>query len=78
MMLRIEAGLALIDVDFHNSRFAFTDHDRVTPKELGLGWMLKGIDGDRAVHRPRRHPSRAAPTRPRAGRRVGLVVDWQD
>ncbi len=47
-MLRIEAGLPLIDVDFNNSRLVFTDHDRVTPKELGLGWMLKGVDGDRA------------------------------
>ena len=48
MMLRIEAGLPLIDIDFQNSRLVFTDHDRVTPQELGLGWMLKGVlDGDR-------------------------------
>ena len=32
MMLRIEAGLPLIDVEWHNSRTAFTDADRVTPK----------------------------------------------
>ena len=35
-MLRIEAGLPLVDIELHNSRLAFTDHDRVTPKELGL------------------------------------------
>jgi aminomethyltransferase len=77
MMLRIEAGLPLIDVDFNNSRLVFTDHDRVTPQELGLGWMLKGVDGDRAfigrnsiVAELRDGTSRWAT--------VGLVVDWQD
>ena len=45
-MTRIEAGLVLINVEFSSSRFAYTDHDRVTPKELGFGWMLKGIDDD--------------------------------
>ena len=32
MMLRIEAGLALVDVDWHDSRTAWSDADRVTPK----------------------------------------------
>jgi aminomethyltransferase len=78
MMLRIEAGLPLIDVEWHNSRLAFTDHDRVTPKELGMGWMLRGVrDGDRAfvggqairrelVEKTSRWTS------------VGVVVDWAD
>ena len=49
MMLRIEAGLPLVDVEWHNSRLAFTDHERVTPTELGMGWMLRGVaDDDRA------------------------------
>jgi aminomethyltransferase len=48
MMLRIEAGLPLIDVEWHDSRLAFTDHERVTPTELGLGWMLRHVhDHDR-------------------------------
>ena len=46
LMTRIEAGLVLINVEFSSSRFAYTDHDRITPKELGFGWMLKGIDDD--------------------------------
>ena len=59
-MTRIEAGLVLINVEFSSSRFAFTDHDRVTAKELGFGWMLKGIDARRPpVHRPQRHPQGA-------------------
>jgi aminomethyltransferase len=42
-MARIEAGLLLLDVDFANSRFAWTDADRATPLELGLGWALRDV-----------------------------------
>ena len=42
-MARIEAGLVLLDVDFHSSRFAWTDADRTTPVELGLGWMFRDL-----------------------------------
>lgn len=76
MMLRIEAGLPLIDVDFHNSRLAFTDHERVTPKELGMGWMLRGIEGDRpfvgrdAIRRELADGTSRWST-------VGIVVDWK-
>jgi aminomethyltransferase len=48
MVLRIEAGLPLIDVEWHDSRLASIDAQRVTPKELGLGWMLRGVrEGER-------------------------------
>jgi aminomethyltransferase len=46
LMLRIEAGLLLLDVDYHSSRFAENDHHRSTPYELGLAWMLRSIDDD--------------------------------
>jgi aminomethyltransferase len=77
MMLRIEAGLPLVDVEWRNSRLAFTDLERVTPTELGMGWMLRGIqDTDRAFlgrDAIRREladgTSRWATT--------GIVVDWQ-
>ena len=42
-MARIEAGLVLLDVDFHSARFAWTDADRTTPIELGLGWMFRDL-----------------------------------
>jgi glycine cleavage system T protein (aminomethyltransferase) len=42
-MARIEAGLVLLDVDFHSSRFAWTDADCTTPIELGLGWMFRDL-----------------------------------
>jgi aminomethyltransferase len=78
MMLRIEAGLPLIDVEWHNSRLAFTDHDRVTPTELGMGWMLRGVrDGDRAfVGRIAIRSELIDQTSRWAS--VGLVVDWAD
>jgi aminomethyltransferase len=47
-MARIEAGLVLLDVDFHSSRFAWTDADRSTPTELGLGWMFRDLASDRS------------------------------
>jgi aminomethyltransferase len=75
-MLRIEAGLPLVDVEFRNSRLAFTDHDRVTPKELGMGWMLRGVRED-----PRAFVGRDAIRRELVDgtsrwASVGIVVDW--
>ncbi len=78
MTLRIEAGLALVDVEWTNSRLAFADAQRVTPKELGLGWMLRGVrDGSRsflgseAIRRELLEgTSRWATT--------GIVVDWAE
>ena len=76
MMLRIEAGLPLVDVEWTNSRLAFSDEQRVTPTELGMGWMLRGVDAD-----DRPFVGRAAIRRELAAgtsrwRTVGLVVDW--
>ncbi len=77
-MLRIEAGLPLVDVEWHDSRTAWTDHDRVTPRELGLGWMLGGVrDGSRrfigseAIRRELLDDSSRWAT-------TGIVVDWAD
>jgi aminomethyltransferase len=78
MTLRIEAGLALIDIEWHDARLAMSDADKVTPKELGFGWMLRGVrDGSRrfvgseAIRRELNDgTSRWATT--------GIVVDWAD
>jgi aminomethyltransferase len=78
MMLRIEAGLPLIDVEWHNSRLAFTDHERVTPKELGMGWMLRGVrDGERPFV-GRDAIRRELVDRTSRWTSVGVVVDWAD
>ncbi|MBJ7356413.1 aminomethyltransferase family protein [Nocardioides sp.] len=78
MTLRIEAGLPLIDVEWHDSRLAFSDADRVTPRELGFGWMLRGVrDGARrfvgseAIRRELVDGTSRWLT-------TGIVVDWAD
>jgi aminomethyltransferase len=81
LMLRIEAGLSLIGVEFSSARYAFTDAERFTPKELGFGWMLGkdgaalGADrpfiGRRAIERELRDGTSRWAT-------VGLRVDWQE
>ena len=78
MMLRIEAGLPLVDVEWHNSRLAFTDHERVTPTELGMGWMLRGVADDDRPSSAATRSAASSPTAPRAGRPSGIVVDWAD
>ncbi len=76
MMLRIEAGLPLVDVEWHNSRTAFTDAARVTPTELGMGWMLRGVEGGRSFvgSAAIRRELATGSTRWTS---VGVVVDWQ-
>jgi len=92
-MARIEAGLLLLDVDFHSSRFAWTDADRSTPIELGFGWMFRDLAPGTLVtngHGPNgSRPNRRAfigrdaierELRDRTSRwqLTGLVVDWKD
>ncbi len=77
MVLRIEAGLPLIDVEWTNSRLAWSDAERVTPTELGMGWMLRGVpEGDRAFV-GRDALRREAEQRSSRWTTVGIVVDWQ-
>jgi aminomethyltransferase len=76
MMLRIEAGLPLIDVDWHNSRTAWTDAQRVTPHELGMGWMLRGVDDDSRPFVGRTAIRRELATKASRWATVGIVVDW--
>ena len=42
-MARVEAGLLLMDVDFHSSRYAWASEQKETPIELGFEWMLRGF-----------------------------------
>jgi glycine cleavage system T protein (aminomethyltransferase) len=77
-MARIEAGLVLLDVDFHSSRFAWTDADRTTPTELGLGWMLRNLDGDDREFIGRDAIVRELRDGTSRWKLSGLIVDWQD
>jgi aminomethyltransferase len=77
-MLRIEAGLLLLDIDFSSSRYAWTDEQRSTPYELGLGWMLRGIDDDSRPFIGRRALLHEKATGSSRWGFTGLVIDWQD
>jgi aminomethyltransferase len=77
-MARIEAGLVLLDVDFHSSRFAWTDADRTTPIELGLGWMLRGLADDDRAFIGRDAILRELRDKTSRWKLSGLVVDWRD
>ena len=77
-MLRIEAGLLLLDVDFSSSRFAWTDEDRSTPIELGWSWMFKDLAGDDRAFIGRRALERELSDKTSRWRLTGLLVDWAD
>jgi len=77
-MARIEAGLVLLDVDFHSSRFAWTDADRTTPTELGLGWMLRNLEADDREFIGRDAIARELRDGTSRWRLGGLIVDWRD
>jgi aminomethyltransferase len=71
---RIEAGLLLIDVDFHSSRKAMIESQKYSPFELGLGRLVdlqKGPFVGRAalIAEQRRGVRRQI---------VGLEVDWTE
>ena len=77
-MARIEAGLVLLDVDFQSSRYAWTDAQRTTPVELGLGWMLRGIEADDRAFIGRDAIRRELADRTSRWKLTGLVVDWRE
>ncbi len=77
-MARIEAGLVLLDVDFHSSRFAWTDADRSTPIELGLGWMFRDLANDHRAFLGGDAIRRELADRTSRWKLSGLVVDWRD
>ncbi len=70
-MVRIEAGLLLIDVDFVSARKTLFDVQKSTPYELGLDWLVK-LDKDFFVGQEalRREKQRGP-----AEKTIGLVVD---
>ncbi len=78
LMARIEAGLLLIHVDFDASRLAENDEHRSTPDELGLGWMLRGIDDDTRPFVGRRAILRERAEGTTRWKMTGLMVDPAD
>jgi aminomethyltransferase len=70
-MVRIEAGLLLIDVDFQSAAKTIFAVQKSTPYELGLGWMVK-LDKPHFIGQ---EALRAEKQRGPAWATVGLEVD---
>jgi aminomethyltransferase len=77
-MLRIEAGMLMLDADFDSSRYAWNDAHRSTPIELGWGWMFRGLEGDDRAFIGRSALERELAERTSRWALRGLVVDWGD
>ena len=77
-MLRIEAGLLLLDADFASSRYAWNDAHRSTPIELGWSWMFRDLASDDRAFIGRRALERELAERTSRWAMRGLVVDWRD
>jgi aminomethyltransferase len=69
---RLEAGLLLIDVDFHGSKKALIEAQKYTPYEMGLGRLVQ-LDKRPFVGRA---PLAAEYTRGSAQQIVGLEISW--
>jgi len=71
-LARIEAGLVMLDVDYHSVHHAMIPAQESSPLELGLdwtvGWQKGPFNGRRAL--------RAERERGAEWRFVGLAVDW--
>lgn len=71
-MARIEAGLIMLDVDYHSSHHALIEAQKSSPLELGLDWTVPGEKGPYTGRAALRSERARGP----AWRFVGLAVDW--
>lgn len=77
-MARVEAGLLLMDVDFHSSRYAWVDAQRETPVELGFGWMFRKLESDNRNFIGRAAIEKELTNKSSRWTTVGLEIDWHD
>ena len=77
-MARVEAGLLLMDVDFHSARYAWVDAQRETPTELGFEWMFRNLEKDEREFVGRSAIENEIKNRSSRWLTVGLSVDWHD
>jgi glycine cleavage system T protein (aminomethyltransferase) len=69
---RIEAGLVMLDVDYHSSHHALTDSQKSSPFELSLDWT---VNLDKEIFNGK-SALKAEQARGPAWRFVGIEVDW--
>ena len=77
-MARVEAGLLLMDVDFHSARHAWVDAQRETPVELGWRWMFRNLKNDKRDFIGREAIENELNTKSNRWTTVGLAIDWHD
>jgi aminomethyltransferase len=73
-MVRIEAGLIMLGVDYHSAPRVTIDARRSTPYELGLDWCVE-LDREDFVGR---EALRAEVARGPAWKLVGIEADWRE
>jgi aminomethyltransferase len=76
-MARIDAGLALIDIEYRTARHAWTDEQRSSPIELGFGWMFRKLKKDDRAFIGRQAIEKEIVEKSSRWKLVGLEVDWQ-
>jgi aminomethyltransferase len=69
---RIEAGLVMLDVDYHSAQRALIEDQKSSPFELNLGWT---VSADKGPFNGRR-ALRAERERGPAWRFTGLAIEW--
>jgi len=77
LITRIEAGLILIDVDFHSARYAWNDDQKATAPELNMGWMLRDLKDDDRAFIGRKAIEREIKGKSSRWKTVGVMVDWE-
>ena len=77
-MSRVEAGLLLIDVDFHNAKHAWVAAQKETPIELGWSWMFRGLAKDERNFVGRAAIETELRNKCSRWKTVGLSVDWHE
>jgi glycine cleavage system T protein (aminomethyltransferase) len=74
-VVRLEAGLILIEADYTSARHAMNPEQHYSPFEIGLGRLVSFDKGEYVGRRAlRTERDRGGPPR----RLVGLVLDWYD
>ncbi len=72
-LARIEAGLVMLDVDYHSAHRALIPGQTSTPFELNLGWAVSPTKGPFTGRRALREERARGP----AWQFVGLDVEWE-
>lgn len=74
-MARVEAGLQLMGVDFDSAKFAWCDEQKISPFEMGFGWMFRGLAKDDRAFVGREEVAHELTNQTSRWNTVGLEID---